>query len=860
MQIFSNIYQSTDIISPKLRKALELAAVLAVKDKTDKVLVKHLLASLLVYPDSASFRLAKEHLKINPQEVVMILLNRSLSAEKVESARVNLVQKDVAFSKSAKNILEEAIKIAKKLDSYYLGTEHVLVALVLFINSKRNTFKNIFRLLKLDTLDVENWTLDTIQKIIMPFRFLEEKLAESGAHTRPRALKASISEDVSEEALFHLHTQDITSQMASVKPYEIPVIREEYVSQLLEALVGQTTNNALLVGAPGIGKTSIVKGLAYKIAKKQVPRVFQNKRIYRVNIPDIIATSRFPMDIEKRVIGVFSYAYGRDDVILFVDNIQYLLQPNPKGGINLYSVLLPILEEGKLNFIGTMPTVEYRVASDFSSDFGRLFKVINVAEPRPEETLEIINRLIYRWREWVRLRVSQKELSKIIDLVDKYMSEEVMPTKVLKVIDSYIAREFLTLVKNIDLAIPELEDKLKEIEGKKAIALEAADVKVLDLLEKKSSVLRGKIEILQGKKGQLLEKGISITLAKIRKYLSTVIDIPSYTITTSERTALLKIEDELKKYIVAQEEAIEKVAYAIKRGRLGIRKGTRPWASFLFLGPTGVGKTELAKVLARYLFGDQKDRLIQIDMSEYMESHSVSRLIGSPPGYVGFEQGGYLTEKMKQNPYSVVLFDEIEKAAPNVLNILLQILEDARLTDAKGETVSFRNAIVILTSNVGAEQIFKDKILGFYRSKPTAQEQEQAYQSMKETLLKELYKRLRPELINRLDEIIIFRTLTRKDAGQVLDVLVRELNTYLLQTHNWEVKLSAKAKRFLLRRGFSKEFGARSLRRILQRHVENTLADYILKKGLRSSRRRRRFAIDVVSGGKALEVVRVENS
>ncbi len=819
--------QKLDIWAPNVRKILRLAYHFAVLEGTKQVALRHLLAALVSVKTAASYKAVVEILKLRPAIIRKNLLKVNVSEDDIE-ALVNKEPKgDLPLHSSVREVLLEALKLSKRVGAYYVGSEHILLSALTFISKHHSLYPRAYHIFRLDEIVLEEFGFNLLQRSLTPFRMLEQQMQEKKSGAVDRPINADMGEDLSEEAMFRLFTKDVAVEAQSFAG-DLLLSRKEYVDKILTALQGQLTKNVLLVGESGVGKTYLVYDLAMRISSKKVPLHFQNKKILRISLPEIVATSRFPLDIEKRIMVIFNMVYGKEDIILFIDNIHHLFNPAPKGGINLYSLLLPILESRKVQIIGTMPQEEFRMISDMAVGFKRIFNVIEVDEPSYDETIKILLLHLRRWERFVKINIDYPVLEELVKLTDKYIVDAVLPHKAVSVLDAVVSYELLQRTQP-DAREYDISMQLNNIEHMKDAYLEIGDIAQLESLEKETKRLRSKLDKFHKQRESVLQEGIKITLEKIRSYLSELTGLPLYIVDTQERTNLLRIEEELKRYIVAQDEAIEKVAYAIKRGRLGIRKDDRPWASFLFLGPTGVGKSELAKVLARYLFGDDKQRLIQIDMSEFMESHSVSRLIGSPPGYVGYEQGGYLTERVKENPYSVVLFDEIEKAADNVLNILLQILEDGHLTDSKGETVSFKNTIIILTSNIGAEEIFKDRVLGFYRESETEEEVSQAYESMKEILLKQLYKKLRPELINRLDDIIIFRTLTKDDARLILDILLRELNERL-EENRIRVKLTPRAKDYLVNKGFSKEFGARALRRVIQQYVENTVADYILAK------------------------------
>ena len=851
---------NTELFSANLRRVLHAAWFIAVKEGKKRVSLRHLLAALVAVPDTAAQTILREVLSLDPQKIYSKLVTKVPLKQVKESLKTPL-DKDLPLHASVKDVLFEALKLSKRTGAYYVGAEHVFLTALVYIYKNKRVYPRLFRIFKLDKIDLETLVFNVLQRSLTPVRILEQQLrAGDEAILGTKPISADLGEaGLPEEAIFAAFTKDVLQDAIAQTGGKYILQRDEYISKILAALQSRVTRNVLLVGESGVGKTYLVYDLALRISKGEVPFYFANKKIVRLSLPEIVATSKFPLDMEKRIMAVFNYIYGKEDIILFIDNMQHILHPSPKGGVSLYTLLLPILESGKVQILATMPKDEFRLFSEYATAFNRVFNVVQVEEPSEAEVLEILRLYLMQWEPLLKVFIDNKSLQGLVKLTNEYLQGMVQPQKAVSTLDAVISKKLLEVLTPAKKEFA-LKNELKALEGLKDTYLELGDVAKLESIQKQAELLEKELFELGEERKRILNKGIVVKEQDIRSHLAQVTGLPLYSVSTEERVSLLQLEKVLKKRIVAQDEAVKKVAYAIKRGRLGIKGGNRPWASFLFLGPTGVGKSELAKTLARYLFGDDKERLIQIDMSEFMESHSVSRLIGSPPGYVGHEKGGYLTERVKKNPYSVVLFDEIEKAADNVLNILLQILEDGRLTDSKGETVSFKNTIIILTSNIGAEEIFKDKVLGFLRDEKQSESVTTAYESMKEMLIKELYRKLRPELINRLDDIIIFRTLTKKDAARILEILLEDLNA-LLKEKYIEVVVLPRGKRFLVNKGFSKEFGARALRRVLQEYVENTVADYILQRGWKLDpirRKPRKIFLDYNKHTKRLEVSKVE--
>jgi len=818
------------VFSKKTKEALKVSSAIAELEGKKRVTLRHLFLSLWMLPNTAGYKILDEMLGVDSIRGIKALSVKQIKKEQVlEYIKDDKYNPNIGLDKSVRDVLFEALKLSKHTGAYYIGTEHVLIGALLYVSNNKKKFEKIYKTLNLGQVPLDQVVLTVLHKSLAPFKIMEEQANLEQKVGKKRPIKTELTEDMPEEAVLRLFTKEMDKEVVE-RTGGIIVRRDKYINEILKGFASGLTKNVLLVGPSGVGKTYIVYDLVTRLMNKEVLEEFKDIQVLRVSLPEIIATSKFPLDIEKRVMALLNYAYDNDNVVLFFEDINQLLAPSGRGGVNLFSVIKPILETGKIKIIGTMSDNAMRYFGAGNTSFSRMFHVVEVNEP-DDNTLKLILQLyVQQSKERFNVRVSSKVLDELIKLTKEYLPELKFPYKAIKVLDSIIARELIRLTDE-DIALIDVAKKLKANEDLKKTYLEMGKIKALEEMEKQSEILSLQKLSLEDTRRLRRSRGFSITEKDIRNYLAEITGLPIYVLTGQEAKSLRDLEKELKHYIVAQDEAIKKVSYAVKRGRLNVVRGNRPWASFLFLGPTGVGKSELAKVLARYLFGDDKDRLIQIDMSEFMESHSVSKLIGSPPGYVGYEQGGYLTERVKENPYSVILFDEIEKAAENVLNILLQILEDGHLTDSRGETVSFKNTIIILTSNIGAEEIFKDKVLGFYREVADDNTTFSAYEKMKEVLLKRLYKKLRPELINRLDDIIIFRTLTLKEAGKILDVLIKDLNQRLQESLGVFVELTPRTREFLVKKGFSEEFGARALRRVVQTYVENSLVDYLLEHG-----------------------------
>lgn len=784
--------------------------------------VRQLLASLFITYDTAAYRILTKKLGYKPFDEVKRLLN--VSPENIVKKIEFLQSKDykhIVLAQDTKEILLEAARLASKIKSKYLGTEHLLVSLIMWGVAYKSTLLKPY-LERIPDIDAFISNVLTLTQVPVSTEVAKDSAAGEPSTFTPLL---GVGETKSSGSYVKDFTYDINGWFRK-NTLGVLYDRKEYVNEVIKGLIDPINNSVLLVGPSGVGKTFIVYAVAEHLKHADVPIALNNSQILSINLSKIIATAKFPTDVEKSVMGVLSDASNLGNVILFFDDFQYIVGPVIRGGMNMRPSIKKLLEARSIKIIATMSDTEYELLASQDPEFMRLFKVVKVSEPFEPEVLKIMKLYLRKFAEFYPLRVQKKALNVAINLLDEYLPTLHFPDKAVRFLGELFSQKVFakqSKFKNLGL----LEQKIAQVESAKQRFVDLGQYEQAHQARGVQEQLRRKLRAAVSEFNKESKRTVIIKINDVRTHIAKLTGIPVETLSSDETSMLLHLEDGLRKYIVSQDEAIEKVAYAVKRGRLGIVSRNRPWATFLFLGPTGVGKTELAKALARNLFGDDKKHLIQIDMSELMEGHSVSKLIGAPPGYVGFQQGGILTNKIKENPHSVVLFDEIEKAADPVLNILLQILEEGHLTDSRGETVSFANTIIVLTSNIGAEKIFEDRVLGFYRESVSTKDLSNAYESMREELLAELKKKIRPELLNRLDDIIIFRTLTLDDGKKILEILLSELNERLAEI-GVKVKLTVKAKNYVLQKGFNQEYGARPLRRELQHSVENLLADYLL--------------------------------
>lgn len=731
---------------------------------------------------------------------------------------------EVNLSRETKDILRKAYSWSQRFSHVYVGTEHVILAI----------------------LESKSFLTSSLNEIGLTQRRFEKYLFEYATYPLGILSKPKITPLAREEGrLLDVIGRDLV-ELAKAGKLDPLVGREKELSDIVKILSRRKKNNPIIVGDAGVGKTVLVEGLAQRIADGRVPSSLRDMRIISVDVASIMAGSRMRGDIEEKVLEMVDEVVESNNIILFIDEIHNIFTGGiPGSPSEIGSILKPALLKEDFRCIGATTTEEYSAYFENDNALARRFQPVYLAEPSIDESIQILSNLKPIFEAHHGVSISDEAVKLAVTLSDRYISDRYLPDKAIDLLDEACASKKLNAEEEYeDMSL--LTAKLKSIQNAKKEYIIQGKMDAAEKYKKSEELLIRKIKrIKEEKEKRSGKKDREVNGEDIRVVVSNWTGIPLNTLGNKEKSALLKLDSKLNSQIIGQKEAVESVVSAIKRARTGISDVSRPWASFLFLGPTGVGKTQLAKVLAKELFGDE-DRLIQIDMSEMMEMHSVSKLIGSPPGYVGYQEGGWLTERVKRNPHSVILFDEIEKAHPDVLNILLQILEYGHLTDGRGRRVNFKNTIVILTSNIGAEEISRDKVLGFAsgEKQKNKNSSEQAYSAMKSELMLQLRKTLRPELLNRLDDIVIFRALNTKDARKIVELLLGELNNRL-STQGIFISLSKSLMSYIVREGFSEEYGARPLRRVLQDLVESTVADYLLKN---ESNEKKEIKLDVKDG------------
>ena len=714
----------------------------------------------------------------------------------------------IPFTPRAKKVLELSLREALQLGHNYIGTEHILLGL---IREGEGVAAQVLVKLGADLGRVRQQVIQLLSGY---------SGAKEGATTGPGGEQASGS------LVLDQFGRNLT-QLARENQLDPVIGRHNEIERVMQVLSRRTKNNPVLIGEPGVGKTAIVEGLAQNIVSGEVPETIQGKQLYTLDLGALVAGSRYRGDFEERLKKVLKEIKTRGDIILFIDELHTLVGAGAaEGAIDAASILKPMLARGELQTIGATTLDEYRKHLEKDAALERRFQPIKVPEPSVAHTIDILKGLRDRYEAHHRVHITDRGLVAAANLADRYISDRFLPDKAIDLIDEAGSR---LRIKRMS-APPdyrELEDKIADVRRKKEDSIEAQD------FERAAGFRDDEKRLIEERKEREHEwrEAEGQTLAEvdeeqIAEVLSSWTGIPVTALTEEETAKLLRMEDELHLRIVSQHDAITAVSRSIRRTRAGLKDPKRPAGSFIFLGPSGVGKTETAKTLADFLFGDE-NALIQLDMSEYMEKHTVSRLVGSPPGYVGYEEGGQLTEAVRRRPFSVVLLDEIEKAHPDVFNTLLQILEDGRLTDAQGRTVDFKNTVIIMTSNLGTQNLRKPA-MGFGQASA-----ELTYEKMKERVSEELKQNFRPEFINRIDEVIVFHELTEPEVKSIVDLMIKRVEGQL-KSQDVDLELTDAAKTLLAKIGYDPALGARPLRRAIQRHVEDPLSEKILWKEFES--------------------------
>jgi len=773
-----------------------------------------------------------------------VLENQNVTADDILNKIEELIGRDepieniVDFTPRTKRVVESAFIEARKLGYNFIGTEHLLIGIL------REGDCVAAKIL----LDLNVNIPKLYNEIIKVINEGEDYQGENSSNYSDGAKRRGKG-SYNQTPTLNQFGEDLTKKAEEGKLD--PVIgRKQEIERVIEILSRRTKNNPCLIGEPGVGKTAAVEGLAQKIASGDVPEVLKDKRVVTLDISGMVAGAKYRGDFEERIKKALNEVKKAGDIILFIDEIHTIVGAGAaEGAIDAANILKPLLARGEIQLVGATTLNEYRKFIEKDSALERRFSPVTVNEPSEKDTVLILKGIRDKYEAHHNVKITDEAIEAAVMLSVRYVTDRFLPDKAIDLIDEASSKARLKTYTEPD-SLKELQEEIEKTKNEKEEAVLNQKFEKAAELRDTEKALREKFEKEQSKwKNKNTKSIVTITEENIAEVIANWTGIPAKKITEDENEKLKNLEKELHKRVIGQNEAVEAVSKAIRRSRVGLKDPKRPIGSFLFLGPTGVGKTELSKALAEVLFGDE-NAMIRLDMSEFMEPHSVSKLIGAPPGYVGFDDGGQLTEKIRRKPYSVILFDEIEKAHPDVMNMLLQILEDGRLTDSQGRTVNFKNTVIIMTSNLGARLITDRKQLGFANQVATHKTNENSeseaknskelkenisqdknakkeYEEIKKEVMAELKKELRPEFINRIDEIIVFHKLNDNDINQIIDIMLKEV-VNRLKEQKYEIEFEPDVKEMIAKEGIDKNFGARPLRRTIQNLIEDKLAEEIL--------------------------------
>lgn len=726
--------------------------------------------------------------------------------EKIIGRGSGFVAVEIPFTPRAKRVLELSWDEARQLGHNYIGTEHLLLGLI------REGEGVAVRVLENLGVDL-NKLRSSIIKMLGETRTQQTATAGAGA-SGGKTKTPSLDE----------FGTDLT--LAAQEQRLDPVVgRDKEIERVVQILARRTKNNPVLIGEPGVGKTAVAQGLAIRIANGEVPDILENKKIIQLDMGLLIAGTKYRGEFEERLKKIMDEIRQAGNIILVIDEMHTLIGAGAaEGAIDAANILKPALSRGEIQVIGATTLDEYRKYVEKDSALERRFQPVTIDEPSVEDTIQIIRGLKSKYEEHHKLIISDEAIVQAAQLANKYITDRFLPDKAIDIIDEASSKVRLNM-SSLPPEGKELEKQLKDIVKSKEEAIRKQEFELASQLREDEADLKEKIrEVSQKWRDENDANKPTVTPEQVAEVVSTMTGIPTTKITEGESQRLLKLESTLHDRVIGQDQAVVALSKAIRRARVGLKSPNRPIGSFIFSGPTGVGKTELAKALAEAIFGSE-DNMIRVDMSEFMEKHSTSKLIGSPPGYVGYDDGGNLTETIRKKPYSVVLFDEIEKAHPDVFNIMLQILDDGRLTDSKGRYINFKNTIIIMTSNVGASMITTGSKLGFSVGGDEAKKDK--YEHLKETVMEEMKKSFRPEFLNRIDDIIVFAHLNKEEIREIVDLMLKDLFKRL-EDKEFSIEVTDEVKDYLANEGYSEAYGARPLRRLIQKKIEDGLAEEIL--------------------------------
>ena len=792
-------------------KALELSGELAADFGHNYIGTEHILYGLVKEGSGVASQV------LNLQEVTPENIEEEIEALVGKGTPIQNRQ-EIGFTPRSKRVIENAFLEARKFGSEFIGTEHLLIGIM-------REGDSIAVRIMLDLGVNPQKLYNEIIKVINE---------DENANINEKQSNGKGRGSYNQTPTLNQYGTDLTKKAAEGKLD--PVIgRKTEIQRVIQILSRRTKNNPCLIGEPGVGKTAVAEGLAEKIISEDVPEMLKNKRVVSLDIASMVAGAKYRGDFEERIKKCLEEVKKSGDVILFIDEVHTIVGAgSAEGAVDAANILKPLLARGEVQVIGATTLNEYRKYIEKDSALERRFSPVTVGEPTKAETEEILKGIRDKYEAHHNVKITDEAIKSAVELSTRYINDRFLPDKAIDLIDEAASRVKMKTYTQPE-SLKKLEDEIVTLDKEKEYTIRVQDFE-------KAAILRDKIkeekEKLQKEKEKWQNKNTKNVTALNEEDIAEVVaswtGVPVKKLTQSENEKLKNLEKTLHQRVIGQNEAVEAVAKAIRRGRVGLKDPNRPIGSFLFLGPTGVGKTELSKALAESLFGNE-DAMIRIDMSEYMEGHSVSKLIGSPPGYVGFDDGGQLTEKIRRKPYSVILFDEIEKAHPDVMNMLLQILDDGRLTDAQGRTVNFKNTVIIMTSNIGARLITDKTTLGF-SAVDKKDETQKEYESIKKDVMGELKKQFRPEFINRIDEIIVFHKLNNEDIKQIIDIMINQV-TKRMQEKGYNLEIEDSVKELIAKKGIDTNYGARPLKRAIQNILEDRVAEEILDGNIKQNKK-----------------------
>lgn len=761
---------------------------------------EHILLGLLKEPDGVAGTVLRSQ-AIDIEAVYDLISDLTLQG------KGTILKERAGMSPRTERILEDAETLAEKYHSGTVGTEHILLAI---IREGNNCAVQILLALRKNPTEIYIQTLMAMG---------EDPQSAKEDFKKTKAKK--------KDNFLENYSKDLTALAAKGKLDPV-VGREDEITRVVQILSRRTKNNPCLVGEPGVGKTAIVEGLATRIAAGNVPETVLGKRVLTLDLSGMVAGTKYRGEFEERMKRLLSEVTEAGDIILFLDEIHTLIGAGgSEGSIDAANILKPSLSRGEIQLIGATTLTEYRKYVEKDAALERRFQPVDVSEPTEEEAVRILQGIAHKYEEHHHVKYTTEALDTAVRLSSRYINDRHLPDKAIDLIDEAGALVRLKSLKHSD-KIDEYKEEIQKLDLQIARSIKIEAFTQAAELREKQRALQSKLKKLEDKERANREKNLAeVNENHIADVVAVWTKVPVKKLTEKESDRLLKLESILHKRVIGQEDAVVKISKAMRRQRVGLQDPNRPIGSFLFLGPTGVGKTELSKALAEAMFGDE-NALIRVDMSEYMESHSVSKMIGSPPGYVGFDDGGQLSEKVRRNPYSVVLFDEVEKAHPDVFNILLQVLDDGHITDSKGRKVNFKNTIIIMTSNAGAARIVEPKNLGF----ATKSDEKRDYDNMKNNVMDEVKKIFKPEFINRIDDIVVFRALNKKDMGEIVTLLSKKLISRCKEQMDIKLTISPLLKTYIVDKFTDTKMGARPIKRAIQSEIEDKLSEQILRKDI----------------------------